>query len=71
MVSTEMAQVWCSHRGYSGIPYMFYRQRNFQERDRQALEGSQRGQSQGKLMAPQLSLRYVSVSSSGDREELG
>lgn len=35
---SAVAQVWCSHRGYSGIPCIFCRQSNFLEPCRQVLE---------------------------------
>lgn len=50
--SIAKAQVWCGHRAYGGIPCVFCRQSDFQEQCRQALNGSQRGQGQGRLMAP-------------------
>lgn len=45
-----VAQVWYSHRGYSGIPCIFCKQNDFLEPCRQVLEESQRGQGQRKLM---------------------
>lgn len=48
--STAVAQVWCSRRRYSGIPYIFYRQSNSLEPYRQVLEESWKGQGQRKLL---------------------